>query len=77
MVQVSDFVLFSVFDYPQWLNQNPGSTIFNVHSGHFIQLDHPKLICQQLNRIVEIADKILRVNSLNDQHERQSGPHPP
>ena len=39
----------------QWLNQNPNSIIFRVHSGHFIQLDRPKLICEQLNKLVKIA----------------------
>ena len=41
----------------QWLNQNPNSIIFKVHSGHFIQLAHPKLICEQLNKLVKIATK--------------------
>lgn len=39
----------------QWLNKNPNSKILNVHSGHFIQLEHPKLICEQLNELVELA----------------------
>ena len=41
----------------QWLNQNPNSIIFRVNSGHFIQLAHPKLICEQLNKLVKIATK--------------------
>ena len=39
----------------QWLNQNPNSIIFKVNSGHFIQIDRPKLICEQLNKLVKIA----------------------
>ncbi len=38
-----------------WLNQNPNSIIFRVNSGHFIQIDRPKLICEQLNKLVKIA----------------------
>jgi len=41
----------------QWLNQNPNSIIFRAHSGHFIQLNRPKLICEQLNKLVKIATK--------------------
>lgn len=39
----------------QWLNQNPNSLIFQVQSDHFIQIDRPKLICEQLNKLVMIA----------------------
>ncbi|HJN33387.1 MAG TPA: alpha/beta hydrolase, partial [Prochlorococcus sp.] len=41
----------------QWLNQNPNNTIFRAHSCHFIQLNRPKLICEQLNKLVKIATK--------------------
>jgi len=40
-----------------WLNQNPNSIIFRVNSGHFIQIDRPKLICEELNKLVKIATK--------------------
>jgi len=39
----------------QWLNQNPESMIFKARAGHFIQLDRPKLICKELNKLVKIA----------------------
>ena len=39
----------------QWLNQNPNSIIFQVEGDHFIQIDRPKLICEQLNKLVKIA----------------------
>ena len=39
----------------QWLNQHPDSIIFQAQSGHFIQIDRPKLMCEQLNRLVNIA----------------------
>ena len=39
----------------QWLNQNRNSQIFKVLSGHFIQHDKPKLICEQLNKLVVTA----------------------
>ena len=39
----------------QWLNHNPHSIIFQVKSGHFIQIDRPELICEQLNKLVKIA----------------------
>ena len=39
----------------QWLNQNPNSTIIRAHSGHFIQFEHPKLVCEQLNKLVKMA----------------------
>ena len=45
----------------QWLNQNPNSIIFKVNSGHFIQLTQPKLICEQLNKLVKIATKSSQV----------------
>ena len=46
----------------QWLNQNPNSSIFRVQSGHFIQLERPNLICEQLNKLVEIATHASRLN---------------
>ena len=39
----------------QWLNQNPNSLIFQAQSDHFIQINQPKLICKQLNKLVKIA----------------------
>ena len=39
----------------QWLNQNPNSVISPVQSGHFIQLERPEIICEQLKKLVEIA----------------------
>ena len=41
----------------QWLNQNPNSIIFQVQSDHFIQMDRPKLICEQINKLVKLAIK--------------------
>ena len=41
----------------QWLNKNPQSKIFKAQGGHFLQLDRPKLMCQQLKKLVEIAIK--------------------
>ena len=41
----------------QWLNKNPNSKIFQVKSGHFIQIDRPNIVCQQLNHLVNIAEK--------------------
>ena len=39
----------------QWLNQHSNSTIVKTHGGHFIQTEHPKLICNQVNKLVKIA----------------------
>lgn len=39
----------------QWLNKNPNSKIIKVHSGHFIQLAHPKLICDQIKKLIALA----------------------
>ena len=39
----------------QWLNRNPESMISQVLGGHFLQLDRPKLICKELNKLVGIA----------------------
>ena len=36
----------------QWLNHNPNSKIIKVRSGHFIQLEHPKLVCKQIRKFV-------------------------
>lgn len=36
----------------QWLNKNSNSEIIQVKSGHFIQLQHPKLVCKELQRIM-------------------------
>ncbi|MCK4869482.1 MAG: alpha/beta fold hydrolase [Gammaproteobacteria bacterium] len=41
----------------QWLNNNPNSKIIRVHSGHWIQLEHPKLICKQLREVANLAIK--------------------
>ena len=41
----------------QWLNKNPQSKIFQAQGGHFLQLDRPKLMCQQLKKLIEIAIK--------------------
>ena len=35
----------------QWLNKNPHSKIMQVNSGHFIQLEHPTLVCKQIERL--------------------------
>lgn len=35
----------------QWLNKNPDSKIFQVKSGHFIQIDRPNIVCDQLKKI--------------------------
>ena len=39
----------------QWLNQNQNNLIFQAQINHFIQIDRPKLICEQLNKLVKIA----------------------
>ncbi len=36
----------------QWLNTNPNSKIIKVNSSHFIQLEHPKLVCDQIKLLV-------------------------
>lgn len=41
----------------QWLNDNPHSKILKVHSGHFIQLDQPKVICEQIEILANLATK--------------------
>ena len=39
----------------QWLNQHPESKIFKARGGHFLQLDRPKLICEELKKLMKIA----------------------
>lgn len=36
----------------QWLNSNPQSKIITVKSSHFIQLEQPQVVCDQLKQIV-------------------------
>ena len=36
----------------QWLNKNPASKIIQVSSSHFIQIDQPKIICDQLKLLI-------------------------
>lgn len=38
----------------QWLNNNPHSKIFQVQSGHFIQIEQPQLICNELQQLVNL-----------------------
>jgi len=38
----------------QWLNKNPNSKIIQVQSEHFIQLEHPRLICEQIKKLIDI-----------------------
>ncbi len=44
----------------QWLNRNSNSIIFKVESDHFIQIDRPKLICQQISKLVKMTIQSLR-----------------
>ena len=39
----------------QWLNQNPNSTILRAHGGHFVHHEHPKLACNQVNKLIQRA----------------------
>lgn len=39
----------------QWLNRNPESLIILARGGHFLQFDQPKLICRELEKLVEKA----------------------
>jgi len=39
----------------QWLNKNPHSKIIQIKSGHFIQLQHPELVCDQLQQLVRLV----------------------
>lgn len=42
----------------QWLNKNPHSKIFQVKSGHFIQIHRPHVVCKQLKNLVnEVTEK--------------------
>lgn len=36
----------------QWLNKNHISNITQVHSGHFVQLDQPQKVCNELQNIL-------------------------
>lgn len=36
----------------QWLNHNPNSKIMRVISNHFIQLEQPQTVCQQMKKII-------------------------
>lgn len=44
----------------QWLNQNSNSAIVKADGGHFIQIEHPKLVCNQVNKLVKIAAQLSR-----------------
>ncbi|HLX54818.1 MAG TPA: hypothetical protein VKR58_12795 [Aquella sp.] len=35
-----------------YLNKNPYSKIIRVDSGHFIQLEQPQLVCDQIRNLV-------------------------
>jgi hypothetical protein len=39
----------------QWLNDNPNSEIIRIESGHFIQQDHPRFVCEQIRKLVDLA----------------------
>jgi len=39
----------------QWLNKNPDSKIFQVKSGHFIQIDRPNIVCKQIKNLMLIS----------------------
>lgn len=41
----------------QWLNKNPDSKIFQVKSGHFIQIDRPRIVCHQIKKLVDEVTK--------------------
>lgn len=36
----------------QWLNKNPHSKIFRVKSGHFIQIHRPRVVCNQIQSLL-------------------------
>ncbi|OGT39697.1 MAG: hypothetical protein A3F12_01655 [Gammaproteobacteria bacterium RIFCSPHIGHO2_12_FULL_38_14] len=36
----------------QWLNKNLNSKIFQVKSGHFIQIHRPNIVCKQIEKLV-------------------------
>ena len=46
----------------QWLNQNPQSTILGAQGGHFIQIEHPNLVCDQVNELIKTAAQELKPN---------------
>lgn len=41
----------------QWLNNNPDSKIFQVKSGHFIQIHQPNIVCNQIASLADIESK--------------------
>ena len=41
----------------QWLNKNPDSKIFQVKSGHFIQIERPYLVCEQIKKL---SDEVVK-----------------
>lgn len=42
----------------QWLNSNIHSKIIKVNSGHFVQLENPKLICEQIKTLISLTTTI-------------------
>ena len=40
-----------------WLNKNLHSKIITVVSGHFIQLDRPRYVCEQIKALVDLSLK--------------------
>lgn len=36
----------------QWLNSNSNSKIFQVSASHFIQIDQPKIVCEQIEKLI-------------------------
>jgi pimeloyl-ACP methyl ester carboxylesterase len=41
----------------QWLNKNPESKIIKVEGGHFIQLEHPEVVCEQIKALVDLKNQ--------------------
>ena len=41
----------------QWLNDNPDSKIFQVKSGHFIQIHRPDIVCNQIAALADMENK--------------------
>lgn len=39
----------------QWLNKNPDSKVIDVEGGHFIQIEHPEVVCEQLKTLVDLS----------------------
>jgi len=39
----------------QWLNRNSNSQLVKIDSGHFIQLEHPELVCEQIKTLVDLS----------------------